>query len=200
MVLNFQSRSALRLFVVVPILLVALSGCSVLGFGGVNDAGSASSAPTAAPDAPAGLQCDAVAKSFTAQAKSQGNKFSYTEVDPSTIIGVQGLPAAVLETGCFVSADNKVAYALIPVSDSTTFKALAAVLVASGYVQDDSQNVDRKTEHSFYNSDKSLPTSEYQVGVLDVLSVDRLARNNLPGDLFSENDGPMLYVFAGIRK
>lgn len=191
------------MLVVLPVLLVALAGCSTAASGGGSGGGvvpdSASGAPTSVPDSQPGIQCDAVAKSFTDQAKSQGNKFTYAAVDPSTIIGVQGLPAAVLETGCFVSADKKVAYALIPVKDSTTFEALAAILVASGYVQDDSQNIDRKTEHSFYNTDKSLPTSEYQVGALDVLTVDRLRGDLLPADLFKESDGLMLYVFAGMH-
>ena len=198
-VLKMQPRCALRLVVVLPVLLVALVGCSAAGSGGGTDAGSVSGAPSESPVSPAGLQCDAVAKSFDAQAKSQGVKRTYIAVDPLTIIGVQGLPATVLNTGCFVSADQKFAHVLIPASESTTFAALATILTASGYVSDDSGNTIPGKEHSFYSSDKSVPQSAYQVGALDLLTVDQLARNELPADLFNENDGPMLYVSAGIR-
>ncbi len=194
-----RARSGFRQFVVLPVLLVALVGCTSAGLGGKPDTGQVSGEPTAASDSPAGLQCDAVAKSLDAQAKSQGVNRTYIAVDPLTIIGVQGLSKTVLDTGCYVSADQKFAHALIPASDSTNYKALAAILTASGYVSDDSGNTIPGKEHSFYNSDKSVPQSEYQVGALDGLTVDQLTRNQLPADLFDESDGPMLYVSSGIR-
>lgn len=196
---NSKPRSALRLSVVLPVLLVALAGCSTVDSGASAGPGSVSQTPTSGPDSSAGLQCDAVAKSFDDQAKSQGVNFTYTQVDPSTIIGVRDLPAGILSTGCFVSANQKVAYALMPASDSTAFTALAATLIASGYVQDDSENTDPKTEHSFYQSDKTVPSNEYQAGALEMLTVDQLKRQQLPVDLFDENDGPMLYIFAGMN-
>ncbi len=195
---TMHSRSALRFLVAIPVILLALTGCSAASSGGGTGAGTTSAAPSAAPE-PTALDCAAVAKSFTDQATSLGAKFTYTVVDPSTIIGVQGLPAAVLGTGCYVSGDQKAAHVLIPSSDSTIYDALATILEAAGYVRNDSQNVDPKTEHSFYNSDKSVPTNEYEVDAIELLTTDRFRVESLPSDLFSANLEPMLYVVAGIR-
>lgn len=195
---TMHSRSALRFLVAIPVILVALTGCSAAGSSGGPDAGTASAGPSAAPE-PTALDCAAVAKSFTDQSKTQGAAFSYVAVDPMRIIGIQGLPANVLDTGCFVSADQKAAHVLIPASDSTVYDALATILEAAGYVRNDSQNVDPKTEHSFYSSDKSVPTNEYEVDAIDHLTKDRLARESLPSNLFSANLEPMLYVVAGIH-
>ena len=180
-------RSVLPLVVLLPVVLGALAGCS-----------AAAPAGGQTPDAAAGLDCDAVATSFESQAKSEGVDWTYAKVDPSTIIGVQDLPAEALGTGCFVSSNQKVAHVLIPVSDSTNYDALAATLIANGYELDDSQNIEENA-HTFYNSDKSVPQSEYLVEAFDGMTRGHLGPNHLPKDLFDEDDGPMLYVVAGIR-